>query len=259
MHRVKAVEAWDFKEEEPAFAFWSILWEHEGDFYCARSLELVFDPTPEAERELFQTATLVPRDYYLGVLPSPAAATRAAATALSDPNVYLKKIEPYMFDQEKSGTAETPAATMIHEMLVCEALRQSSHPNLCRYLGYMPTTDGAHVLGLCFQCHERNLYDAVIAKVVFDPVAVIEGLRRGLEHLHSLGYAHNDFNPSNIMLDKNACPVIIDFDSCRKIGETLIKAGTPDWDHDRDISLPENDFDGLDKVKRWLDENYSTV
>ncbi|KAF7336543.1 Protein kinase domain-containing protein [Mycena sanguinolenta] len=261
VRRVKAVDAWDFDQEEPTFGHRTILWEHEGDFYCARWLERIFNPTPENERDLFQTATLVPRDYYLGDLPPLGAATRAASTALSNPNVYLKKIEPYMFDPERSGTEQDHplAVTTMHEMRVCEVLSQSPHPNLCRYLGYMPTPDGNHVLGLCFERYERNLSSAVEAKVVFDPVAVIDGLRRGLQHLHSLRYAHNDINPTNIMLDNNALPVIIDFDSCRRLGEELEKAGTPDWDHDRDVSLPENDLDGLEKVQKWLDQNYITV
>jgi serine/threonine protein kinase len=57
-------------------------------------------------------------------------------------------------------------------------------------------------------------------------------------------------NPSNILLDNNGLPVITDFDSCYKIGESLKggKAGTFGWDHDSNESQPENDFVGLKKM-----------
>jgi hypothetical protein len=64
----------------------------------------------------------------------------------------------------------------------------------------------------------------------------------------------NDINPRNIILDKNALPLLIDFDSCQKIGESLKgrKGGTVDWDHESEMSLPENDYFGLGKVEKWL-------
>jgi serine/threonine protein kinase len=38
------------------------------------------------------------------------------------------------------------------------------------------------------------------------------GIKDGVEHLHSLGIIHNDLNPRNVMLDSEDTPVIIDFD-----------------------------------------------
>ncbi|KAJ7244633.1 kinase-like domain-containing protein [Mycena haematopus] len=229
---VKVVEIWDFTGE----------------------------PVPEVKRDNFRKATLVPRDYYLGELPSGAPATRAASAALSDPNVYLKRIEPFTFDPNRPDS-HPPALDLLHELQVCEELSRSLHPNVCRYLGYVPTPDGKHLLGLCFQRHQVDLSDAVKDKVVFDPIAVIEGIRHGLEYLHSLGYAHNDINPTNIVLDKNTLPVIIDFDSCQRIGVSLTdkKAGKMDWEYNSDVSLPQNDFDALGMVEKWLEENYTTA
>ncbi|KAJ7244645.1 hypothetical protein B0H12DRAFT_805568 [Mycena haematopus] len=256
-HLVRVAQVWDFSKDEPAFAWNDVLWEYDGDFYYSRWEQRSFNPSPDIKRETFQKATRIPRGYYLGELPSGATATRAASTALSNPNVYFKRVEPFMFDPNRPEL-NPPALDLIHEMRVCEELSQSLHPNVCRYLGYVPTPDGKHLLGLCFQRHEMDLSSAVKDKVFFDPRAVIDGVRRGLEHLHSLGYAHNDLNPTNVVLDKHALPVIIDFDSCQKFGVSLTdkKAGTIDWEYNSDVSLPQNDFDALAIVRKWLEENY---
>ncbi|KAJ7174624.1 hypothetical protein C8R46DRAFT_1081426 [Mycena filopes] len=253
---MKSVEAWDFNDpDNGVFGFTSLFWEHNGEIYLYRCPQQ--NPSPEVVHELFQKAVVIPRGYYLGELPPSGAAT----LYVPDPTVpaYFKKIEPYTYDPNESRTA---AADLTHEMWVCEDLRRSLHQNVCKYLGYEPTPDGKRLLGLYFERHEMHLFSAVHDKVVFDPDAVVDGVRQGLEHLHSLGYAHNDINPANILLQAGDTtrPVIIDFDSCHQIGESLKgkKAGTPGWDYESDVSLAQNDFDGLAKVQTWLEETYTT-
>lgn len=51
----------------------------------------------------------------------------------------------------------------------------------------------------------------------------------GVSHLHSLGVAHNDLNPRNILLDENDRPVIFDLGSCKAFGEKLTEGGIPKW------------------------------
>ncbi|OQE28684.1 hypothetical protein PENSTE_c003G06034 [Penicillium steckii] len=84
----------------------------------------------------------------------------------------------------------------------------------------------------------------------------LEGLRAGILHLHSLGLVHNDINPSNIMFDEDGNFILIDFDSCRRIGENLHEtdAGrTWAW-HDPDvkIALPKNDLDAFEDLRIWM-------
>ncbi|KAJ7222261.1 hypothetical protein GGX14DRAFT_663047 [Mycena pura] len=262
---VKAIEAWNFDTKEHRFEFYSVLLENQGNFYCCKSFNRPFSPSSAEVRELFEGATLVPGSYYLGQLPPPETATRAAPTALSDPNVYFKKITPYMYDPELPVT-NSPALDMMREMQLCEELNVKLQQNpsdsdlhLCRYLGYLPTPDGNHLWGLCFERHQLTLSHAVRDKAVFDPQAVIDGVRRGLERLHSLGYAHNDINPANIMLNSKGFPVIIDFDGCCKIGDLVVKGGTPGFELDSDVSSRENDFGALAKVQRWLEDKYTTA
>ncbi|SJL04266.1 uncharacterized protein ARMOST_07627 [Armillaria ostoyae] len=48
-------------------------------------------------------------------------------------------------------------------------------------------------------------------------------LDQGIKHIHGLGLIHNDINPNNIMLDADGTLVIIDFDSCRRAGELMLR------------------------------------
>lgn len=43
-------------------------------------------------------------------------------------------------------------------------------------------------------------------------------LESAVSHLHSLGMAHNDINPRNIMI-KDGDPILIDFGSCQPYGK----------------------------------------
>ncbi|KAJ7887630.1 hypothetical protein B0H14DRAFT_2695629 [Mycena olivaceomarginata] len=237
-------DVWRFDKDPEEFAFTAMLWEQNGDFYHYRREERNSDAN--ADIELFQKAILVPRDYYLARLPPPGApATRAPSTALADPNVFFKRTEPIMYDPTHTEKCR-PADDQADEMRICEELRQNPHPNICRYLGYVPTLDGNSIAGLCFERHEMNLDSAVEDNF-------------SLDHLHSLGYAHNDINPGNIVLTKTGLAVIIDFDSCHQIGESLRgkKAGTVNWDHQSEISLPENDYHLLREVEEVLENEDS--
>ena len=84
----------------------------------------------------------------------------------------------------------------------------------------------------------------------------IHKIRNALQHLHNLGFVHNDINPSNIMFDDKDEPIIIDFNSCCRIGESLDNIGrTPGWyDHSVRVSLPKNDLDALDEIFEWLSD-----
>lgn len=90
-----------------------------------------------------------------------------------------------------------------------------------------------------------------------DYSGVLEGVERGIRHLHSLRVVHNDINPSNIMLDDADVAIIIDFESCRRVGENLEGVGrTYEW-YDEKIqqSLPKNDLDALEEIHIWLGDD----
>lgn len=81
----------------------------------------------------------------------------------------------------------------------------------------------------------------------------LDQVERALRHLHSLGIAHNDLNPANIMVEEDKA-VIVDFDSCR-FYETDINSvkSTYQW-HDEKVTTarPLNDLDALEEIRLWL-------
>lgn len=93
-------------------------------------------------------------------------------------------------------------------------------------------------------------------KIIKDYNAVLAGVESGIRHLHSLGLVHNDINPSNIMF-KGGELVIIDFGSCRSIGESMEgSGGTYEWcDETVKLSLPENDLNALEEIRIWLGDD----
>ena len=85
----------------------------------------------------------------------------------------------------------------------------------------------------------------------------LEGILAAIKHDHSLGIVHNDINPANIMLDGDGTLIIIiNFDSCRYIGESLRNTGTKRTHHWHDptvdISLEKNDLDAFKDLQVWL-------
>lgn len=93
-----------------------------------------------------------------------------------------------------------------------------------------------------------------------DVAACMNRIREGVEHLHALGYAHNDLNPTNIALDRFDQPVILDFGSCRRFGEALLSGGTPGWVNENyDTSSRHHDQSALVKLESWLVENSKKV
>ncbi|KAL4970675.1 kinase-like protein [Aspergillus stella-maris] len=153
------------------------------------------------------------------------------------------------------------------EVSVCESLKKNPHPNIAVYYGCQETND--RVSALCFKRYKTTLHLRVnpghLNKNMFrerrdlvdDTVkASLKGILASIEHLHSLGLVHNDINPSNIMFDEHDNPVLIDFGSCRRIGENLYETGsgrTPYW-YDPQVEMAEtkNDLDAFEELKIWL-------
>jgi hypothetical protein len=170
----------------------AMLWEHEGAFYHYRHRDgMLVGSDPEVERALFKKAVLVPREYYLAKAPLPeSCALRAPSTALSDPNVYIKRTKPFHYDPVEPAPF-SPADFQANEMRVCEMLRERPpHPNICRYLGYVPTPDGEYVAGLCFERLHMNLVRARDEGFPFDARGVFHAAHLALFHLHCVAHCH---------------------------------------------------------------------
>jgi len=99
------------------------------------------------------------------------------------------------------------------------------------------------------------LYEWVKQGHAFNVDGCLKGIKDGIKHLHDLGFVHCDVNPANVVMIEND-PVIVDFDSCRRIGELLgLKAGTRGWAReDLTLAQQEIDDDGVLKIQYWLNQ-----
>lgn len=164
--------------------------------------------------------------------------------------VYIKRPSLITWEPEDGDSI---AGLVLQEAEVCEALKEQPHPNIARYYGCL--VEDGRITGLCFAHYARTI-DQWLEEGVdkADRLACYKGLKDGICHLHKIGLAHNDINPSNVMIDSENRPVIIDFDSAKPIGEELgFKAGTVDWElEDAKLSAPETDFYGLEKIREVI-------
>ena len=140
-------------------------------------------------------------------------------------------------------------SNILFEVRVCEILKRSPHPNLASYLGCV--VDHGRITGICYELVESSL-EYVAAPL--DVEKYVADVRKGLEHLHSLGLSHNDISPSNILVREDNSAVIIDFDACLPVGEKLHKWAPDGFARDSAISDPENDWFGLRMVEAWMVE-----
>jgi serine/threonine protein kinase len=82
----------------------------------------------------------------------------------------------------------------------------------------------------------------------------LDKIASAVAHLHSLGLAHNDPKPSNIMLDSEDEPFLIDFGSCQKFGGSLLTGGTEGWiDQPFTTSDKAHDQLGLFQIRQWVE------
>lgn len=169
-------------------------------------------------------------------------------------NVFFKlpNLYSYMGCNGKGERNDSISKVLLQEANVCQLLSRSPHRNVAEYLGCQ--VQGGRIVALCFKKYTSTLEYRIKHECKLDKDQVLEDIRMGIEHIHSLGYCHNDINPCNIMFDSDGKVVIIDFDSCRPSGEKLgVKKGT--WGYfpaGETMSRPDNDFFGLQMIEKYL-------
>ncbi|OQN95407.1 hypothetical protein B0A48_18593 [Cryoendolithus antarcticus] len=141
---------------------------------------------------------------------------------------------------------------LFEEVQVMEFLAQHPHPNIVTYHGCV--VKRSHITGIAL-----TRYQKILDHRFYDDASNLDldrferQCRDAINHIHSLGLAHNDLNPSNIALDKFDDPVILDWGSCKEFGGLLLSAGTPGWiENEFDVSKKEHDLFALDKIMAWM-------
>lgn len=165
-------------------------------------------------------------------------------------NLYIKRPKLVCLDHEEE--ARFLPRLLLEEAEVLQFFQQHPHPNIINFYGC--TVNRGRMTGLALEKHAIVLqYRHEDVPYPLDIDSCMLKIREGVKHIHSLGFAHNDLNPTNILLDSNDNPVVIDFGSCKRVGEELLSGGTHGWiDEDYSISAQSHDESALEKIDKWL-------
>ncbi|KAF2013916.1 kinase-like protein [Aaosphaeria arxii CBS 175.79] len=183
-------------------------------------------------------------------------------TKASEPlpsSVYIKRPALIFYDtfQEHNVLHLIPKG-FIEEVDAMEMLSQHPHPNIIKYHGCQVRR--GRITGLVLDRHPNTFSEYLKSKVgPIDKEPFMQALQSAISHLHSLHWAHNDLNPSNILINEEGMPVLIDFGSAREVGMKLgTSRGTKGWIDcelkDYHTSDYGHDLFALEKLRTWLDE-----
>ncbi|OMJ20762.1 casein kinase I-like protein [Smittium culicis] len=142
------------------------------------------------------------------------------------------------------------------EIETVEFLAQFRHKGIPEYLGCF--VEDGYIKGICFRKYGITLEKALMNKhLILDKANFLANIRDTVSFIHSKNLVHNDINPSNIMFDiigdKLSSPILVDYDSCGKIGNLIgVKYGAPGWERPSLISDPENDFYSLEILEDYI-------
>jgi len=117
---------------------------------------------------------------------------------------------------------------VLSETLIMEALLRNSHHNIIRYRGCRLRR--GRITAIVLDQHDQTLSQLAETPEFsdFNKAELYKGVESAVDHIHSMGLAHHDINPDNIMF-RNKTPILIDFGSCQPFGEVLQSFGTPGW------------------------------
>ncbi|KAJ5081579.1 hypothetical protein NUU61_009843 [Penicillium alfredii] len=188
--------------------------------------------------------------------------TEAPLELPANVQVFIKRPNLSQYDVYKRyNVVHLLAQSLLEEARTVEFLSEHPHPRIIRYHGCRFRR--GYLTGIVLSRHSHDLKEYLrhgggkIDKGVF-----MNELESAIYHLHSLGWAHNDLNPTNVLVDDSevaeGMPVLIDFGSAREIGTSLgTSRGTSGWIEGRiedyTTSKKEHDIFALEQLRHWLD------
>lgn len=191
------------------------------------------------DREIYPE---VPEDVPLTIAPD----------ELDDTSAYIKRPGLNSYEYMEKGSTSL-AKGLLQETMIMEQLSEAPHPHIVRYFG-------CHVRRGRITCIVLERLGQTLLQYSDEPdfaqldkSKFLEVLESTVDYLHSLGLAHNDINPYNIMV-RDGMPVLIDFGGCQPFGLPLQEAGSYGWCMDG-IRTSEwvHDLYGLVAVREWLE------
>lgn len=239
---IGSFDNFDNDPENPKFLFTIVVWREGDHIYTIKHPEQQFD------LQSLEAPDPIPAQKIWANWPS---GVHEASNPISA-SVFLKG--PQFADV---ALGIHPGQRLVKEALIYEeVLSRYPHPALCVYQGCL--REGELLKGICLQKHRCDLWNAVTHQTFsFDPEQVLGDIASGLLHLHSLGLAHNDVKPSNVVLTEEGHAVLIDFESCIPEGEPVMRGGT--WDFAPEggwkTSSRDNDLYGFERIEEWMGEH----
>ncbi|EPE04200.1 serine threonine-protein kinase [Ophiostoma piceae UAMH 11346] len=214
-----------------------------------------------------QSLARIPDDALYPVLPAELQANATEQLPPPDTQYYLKR--PKILNYRHAVGTTDLADHLLEEALTLDLLRRNPHPNVGVCDGYwVPPGKHGRMAGIILRRYSMTLHDyiglqksgsdsedpaAAAAAAAVRAAKYMQELTAAADHLHSLGVAHNDINPRNIMLDENDSIVLVDLGSCKPLGEELTEFGTPPFNEGFDeVSAKKNDEIGLQQIQAWL-------
>jgi hypothetical protein len=190
-------------------------------------------------------------------------ATMTSAKYAKKDGLYSKTMDYLRYRSELFGKPYWLKEVVTREIANCEILRRTPHPNIAKYRGVNYEAKTQAITALLFQRYAMTLGDLVYSSHTFDAEKCMQDVKKGIQHIHSLGYVHCDIKPENIFVDTKTrphCFVVGDFDSMQEAGAQLkYKCGTDGWrpedaDDDNWTVDVSQDWFGLEMLRAWVRE-----
>ncbi|KAJ5246656.1 hypothetical protein N7468_001639 [Penicillium chermesinum] len=212
-------------------------------------------------QQVMATLKAIPDSEIFPALSSAKQLTQAPPE-LDNAQVFIKRPNISQYDVYKRyNVVHLLAQSFLEEACTMEFLSTHPHPHFVQYHGCCFRR--GYLTGIVLSRHPCDLKNYLNRGVgIIDKKVFMNALESAVYHLHSLGWAHNDLNPTNLLVDdsKANCgmPVLIDFGSARKMGSLLgTSRGTSGWIEGRiedyTTSKKEHDIFALEKIRLWLD------
>jgi len=115
-------------------------------------------------------------------------------------NTWLKRPNIAVYNQV-AGTTMI-ADEFLEEIRVYQRIQQHPHPNLVEFKGCLQKN--GRIIGIMLKRYSITLSLRVegYGQAPVDATSYLEGIPAGVKHLHYLGFAYNNLNPENSMLDE---------------------------------------------------------
>ncbi|RFU30569.1 hypothetical protein B7463_g5780, partial [Scytalidium lignicola] len=239
------IEAWDSETDTPKYVTF---------YHVTQDEEVYFGQSFKNKRDMtlaeYNTALeYIKDDEIYPVVPINIQLTIAPEN-LDNSSVFVKR--PGLAWYETMKGSDFIPKEVLNETLIMEQISKSPHPNIVSYYGCR--VKRGRITTILLERLDQTLAQYVSTDNFqqLDKTKFIIALESALDHLHSLGLAHNDINPHNIMV-KDGMPVIIDFGSCQPFGNSLQSLSSEGWYEELFYtSEKKHDTYSLGKLREWL-------